>query len=88
MGPALTLSFLLDSEGYSRYDQATMLQHPLFSATNASQQPLLAEYVQEGDWSDVSGDNFLRKLLGSPMATHKYNFVSGWYCQSPRVLQY
>ncbi|GAB4823049.1 hypothetical protein N2152v2_010095 [Parachlorella kessleri] len=29
---------------------------------------------KEGDWADVSGETFLRKLLGSPMEEARYNF--------------
>jgi hypothetical protein len=31
-------------------------------------------YVQQGSWDDVSGDNFLRKLLSMPVAQTRWDF--------------
>lgn len=31
-------------------------------------------WVQEGHWADVSGETFLRKLLGSPLEMTKFDF--------------
>lgn len=39
--------------------------------------------MQDGHWSDVSGDTFLRTLLSMPVEAAKYDLVSTWAMHAP-----